>query len=62
MNKCDDEALARLDEQDQSLKTTATFELVKIGDLDDDVDCLDVRSALPAIERATPTPIDCNCP
>jgi hypothetical protein len=62
MNKCDEEALLRLDEQDQSLKTTATFELVKIGDLDDDVDCLDVRGALPAIERATPTPIDCNCP
>jgi hypothetical protein len=61
-NDCDTGALDRLDDQDQSVTSSATFELVKIADLDDDVDCLDVRAALPAIERATPTPIDCNCP
>jgi hypothetical protein len=60
--RCDDDALMRLDEQDQSLNSSATFELVKIGNLDDEIECSHVRDELPAFPHTTPTPIDCNCP
>jgi hypothetical protein len=59
---CDSDQATRLDDQDQSQQTTATFELVKIGSLDDTVDCADVRAALEAIDRTTSTPPTCTCP
>jgi hypothetical protein len=56
MDHCELTDLDNLDDdQNQSQTTNATFELVRIGDLDDDVSCLDVRDALPAIERASPS-------
>jgi hypothetical protein len=56
MDHCELTDLDNLDDdQNQSQTTNATFELVRIGDLDDDVSCLDVRDALPAIERAPPS-------
>lgn len=62
LQRCDAAAVQRLDEQDQSQTSTASFELVKIGGPDDDIDCHDVRAALPALVRTTPTPIACDCP
>jgi hypothetical protein len=66
MEKCDDNRdsspVQRLDDQDQQQQSTAAFELVKVADLGDSVDCRDVRNALPAFTRATPTPITCQCP
>ena len=57
---CSAEDLVRLDDdQNQSQNSDATFELVRIGSLDDDVDCADVRAALPAIVRPVPT-VTCN--
>lgn len=59
---CDDSEIGRLDDADQGQESQATFELVKIGELGDDIDCDDVRKALPAISRSTPSPISCSCP
>jgi hypothetical protein len=55
MTQCNADHLEVLDEQDQSQNTTATFELIKIAELSDPKTCIDVREALPAIERSTPT-------
>ena len=54
--RCTDEDLVRLDDdQNQEQTSNATFRMVKIGSLDDDVDCADVRAELPAVERPVPT-------
>lgn len=56
MTMCIAEDLDRLDsDQNQAQTTRTTFELVRIGDVNDDVTCLDVRDRLPAFERGTPT-------
>jgi hypothetical protein len=60
--RCDDAQAVRLDDQDQSQQTTATFEMIKIGAPGDAVNCPDVRAALEAIDRTTPTPSTCTCP
>ncbi len=59
-NPCDPGSMevSSLDGQDQSQNTKATFELVKIGELGDSVDCAAVRAALPAIDHGTP-PASC---
>ncbi len=59
---CDDSEIERLDDTDQGQESQATFELVKIGELGDDINCDDVRKALPAIKRDNPSPISCSCP
>ncbi len=56
MDQCIPTDLDNLDDdQNQSQSTKSTFELVRIADLDDEVSCLDVRDALPAIERDAPS-------
>jgi hypothetical protein len=56
MDMCDSADIMRLDsDENQEQVTKTTFELVRIGDLDDDVSCFDVRDQLPAFERETPT-------
>jgi len=49
--KCTDAHADFLDDQSQDQMTTATFELLHIGSLDDDINCPDVREALPALPR-----------
>ena len=58
---CSADDVQRLDEQNQDQTSKARFELVKIGDLRDTIGCADVRDALPAVSRSTPTPIACDC-
>ena len=58
---CSADDVKRLDEQNQDQTSKARFELVKIGDLRDTISCSDVREALPAVSRSTPTPIACDC-
>jgi hypothetical protein len=54
-DRCDDAALDVLDDQGASNADQGTaeaaFELVKIGNLGDDINCEEVRAALPAIDR-----------
>ncbi|HMI94361.1 MAG TPA: calcium-binding EGF-like domain-containing protein, partial [Polyangiales bacterium] len=59
--RCNEGDIERFDEQDQSNTSQATFEMIKIGETADTVSCADVRKALPAIKRTTPTPISCGC-
>ena len=59
--RCEPADIERYDEQDQSNTNQATFEMIKIGEPDDKVDCAAVRKALPAIKRTPPTPISCAC-
>ena len=59
--RCNEADIEIFDEQDQSNTSQATFEMIKIGAADDTVGCADVRKALPAIKRSTPTPISCGC-
>lgn len=60
--RCTAEDLARLDDdQNQEQDSRATFDLVKVGELGDEISCGDVREALPAIERTVPT-ITCSTP
>jgi hypothetical protein len=55
-----DDNVDRLDSDQNQVQTSkATFELVKIGELTDEVDCDDVKAALPAIDHSVPT-ITCN--
>jgi hypothetical protein len=50
--RCTDEQVKFLDDQDQTATAEATFELVKLGEVDaTDIDCAAVRKALPAIPR-----------
>jgi hypothetical protein len=51
-NSCDS---TPFDGQDQSQNSKASFDLVKIGELADSVDCAAVRAALPAIDHGPPT-------
>jgi hypothetical protein len=52
----EDGEVAKLDSDENQAQTSKVqFELVRIGDLDDDVSCEDVRERLPALERRTPT-------
>ena len=60
-DRCNADDVERLDATDQGNHSQATFEMVKIGEIGDDVDCAAVRKALPAIKRTAPTPISCNC-
>jgi hypothetical protein len=59
--RCNEEDVELFDEQDQSNSSQATFEMIKIGEAADTVSCADVRKALPALDRSTPTPIGCGC-
>jgi hypothetical protein len=57
---CTSDNLQVLDDQDQSQRSQATFELVKIGGLGDTPpDCAAVRRALPAITRGATSPVAC---
>lgn len=51
-NRCTQEQLEFIDEQELPVETGGEFELVKLGELDDtDIDCAKVREALPALPR-----------
>ena len=59
---CDNEEVGRLDDdQNQSQNAKATFEAVRIAGVGEPVACSDVRQALPALDRSTPT-ITCTTP
>ena len=49
--RCDLEQTQFIDEQDLPRETGGEFELVKLGGLDDDIDCARVRKALPPLPR-----------
>lgn len=51
MAKCTAKQSKFLDEQKQEQTSSATFELMRVGELDADINCPDVREALPAIPR-----------
>jgi hypothetical protein len=60
--RCDTTDLDRLDDdQNQAQDSKATFELIRIGDVGQNLACSDVRTALPAIVRSVPT-ITCTTP
>jgi hypothetical protein len=60
--RCGPDELDRLDDdQNQTQNSKATFEMVKIGSKGANLDCDDVRTALPAIVRSVPT-IRCTTP
>lgn len=49
--RCNEEQTQFIDEQDLPVETGGEFELVKLGGLEDDIDCAKVRKALPALRR-----------
>jgi hypothetical protein len=49
--RCDAEQTQFIDEQDLPRETGGEFELVKLGGLEDDIDCATVRKALPPLPR-----------
>jgi hypothetical protein len=49
--RCNEEQTQFIDEQDLPFETGGEFELVKLGSLEDDIDCAKVRKALPALPR-----------
>jgi hypothetical protein len=52
----DNDPIDRLDsDQNQEQSSRATFRMIKIGELGDDVGCAEVREALPVIERSVPS-------
>ncbi len=60
--RCTSADLDRLDnDQNQKENTTSTFEMVKLGSLEQSLGCPDVRAALPAIMRSSPR-ITCTTP
>jgi hypothetical protein len=53
---CGVDELDKLDaDENQAQVSKVQFELIRIGDVDDEVTCADVREQLPAFERNTPT-------
>jgi hypothetical protein len=60
--RCEAEDVARLDDdQNQLQDSRATFEMVRMGNLGEELNCPDVRRVLPPIVRAVPT-ISCVTP
>jgi hypothetical protein len=49
--KCNAEQLQFIDEQDLPRETGGDFEMIKLGGLDDAIDCAAVRKALPPVKR-----------
>jgi hypothetical protein len=60
--RCSQEDIDRLDDdQNQNQDARATFEMVRMGNVGDSLNCPDVRRVLPPIERPVPT-ISCTIP